>query len=59
MTEDPPSVYRPDAQGVFRRAWPEERCSVPICGRRTNHGIYVDVETVGRITLALIRGGSA
>jgi hypothetical protein len=33
--------------------WPEEQCSVPVCGRRTNNGIYVDADTLQRITLAL------
>jgi hypothetical protein len=30
MTEDPPQTP----------GWPEERCT--LCGRETNHGIYVD-----------------
>jgi hypothetical protein len=43
MTADPPR----------EPGWPEEHCSVPVCGRRTNNGIYVNDATVQRITQVL------
>lgn len=38
-----------------KRTWPEETCSVAVCARRTNNGIYVDAQTVHQITLVLAR----